>query len=135
MSTTNIEIVRRSIDAFSRGDLDTILADLAPEFEFEPSGRFVDMRGVYRGPAGFAEFWEAFQAAWDDIEVRVERMEDVDDRVLTLGHFHGHGSGSGAEITAEAAWLHTVKDGSIVHLRSFSSWQEALEAAGQSPGA
>src|SRR5436853_2992130 len=93
------------------------------------------MRGVYRGPAGFAEVWEAFQAAWDDIEVRVERMEDVEDRVLTLGHFHGHGSGSGAEITAEAAWLHTLKDGSIVHLRSFSSWQEALEAAGQSPGA
>ena len=132
MSQENLEIVLRGLDAFSRGDLEAILDDLSPKFEFHPSGRFMDTQRVYRGRAGFADFWGAFQAAWDEITVSVERIEDLDDRVLTLGTFHGRGGGSGVEINAEAAWLHTLKDGLVVHLRSFSTWQEALEAAGLS---
>ena len=31
---------------------------------------------------------------------------------------------------AEAAWLHTVRDGLVVGLRTFASWDDALEAAG-----
>ena len=27
-------------------------------------------------------------------------------------------------------WLHTLRDGRIVHLRSFATWDEAFEAAG-----
>jgi hypothetical protein len=50
--------------------------------------------------------------------------------VLTLGTFHGKGGGSGVEVNAEAAWLHTIQDGLIVHLRSFATWKEALETAG-----
>ena len=132
MSQENVEIVGRGLDAFSRGDLQGIIDDLAPEFEFRPSGRFMDTQRVYRGTAGFVDFWGAFQAAWEEITVSIERMEDLGDRVLTLGTFHGRGGGSGVEVNAEAAWLHTIKDGLIVHLRSFSTWKEALEAAGLS---
>jgi ketosteroid isomerase-like protein len=130
MSEENVEIVRRDLDAFSRGDLEGVLDDLAPEFEFNPSGRFMDTQRVYRGREGFVDFWGAFRAAWEHITVSIERMEDLDDRVLTLGTFHGRGAGSGVEVHAKAAWLHTIKDGLIVHLRSFATWTEALEAAG-----
>jgi ketosteroid isomerase-like protein len=130
MSQENVEIVRRTFDAFNRGDLDGVLDDLAPEYEFHPSGRFMDTQQVYRGRRGFIEFWGAFQAAWEHITVSIERIEDLDDRVLTLGTFHGKGGGSGVEVHAEAAWLHTLKAGLIVHLRSFATWKEALEAAG-----
>jgi uncharacterized protein len=130
MSQENVEIIRRGFDAFSRGDLDAVLADLAPDYSFTPSGRFVDTQRVYCGRDGFAKFWHAFRAAWDDFTIRIERMDDLGDRVLTLGYFHGHGSGSGAEINAEAAWLHTLEDGVVVQLQSFTTWGEALEAAG-----
>ena len=90
----------------------------------------MDTQRVYRGRAGFADFWGAFQAAWEKITVSVERIEELDDRVLTLGTFHGKGGGSGVEVNAEAAWLHTVRDGLIVRLCSFATWKEALEAAG-----
>jgi ketosteroid isomerase-like protein len=132
MSQENVEIVRRAIDAFSRGDLEGVLDDLSPESEFHPSGRFMDTQQVYRGRAGFVDFWTAFQAAWEEITISVERMEDLDDRVLTLGNFHGKGGGSGVEVNGEAAWLHTIQDESIVHVRSFATWKEALEAAGLS---
>jgi ketosteroid isomerase-like protein len=130
MSQENLEIVRRGIDAFSRGDLEGALDDLSPEFVFHPSGRFMDTQQTYRGREGFVDFWRGFRAAWEEITVSIERMEDLDDRVLTLGTFHGRGEESGVEVNAEAAWLHTIKDGRIVHLRSFASWKEALKAAG-----
>jgi ketosteroid isomerase-like protein len=132
MSQENVEIVLRGLDAFSSGDLEGILGDLAPDFEFRPSGRFMDTQRVYRGRAGFADFWGAFQAAWEKITVSVDRIEELDDRVLTLGTFHGMGGGGGVEVNAEAAWLHTVKDGLIVRLCSFATWKEGLEAAGLS---
>jgi len=57
MSQENVEIVRRSIDAFSRGDLDGVRETLAPEFEMHPSGRFMDTQRIYRGREGWTEFW------------------------------------------------------------------------------
>ena len=90
----------------------------------------MDTQQTYRGRAGFVDFWDAFRAAWEDITIDVERMEDLDDRVLTLGTFHMTGSGSGVAVEAESAWLHTLKEGRIVHLRSFATWDEALTAAG-----
>src|SRR5262245_61320063 len=130
MSQENVEIARRNFDAFSRGDLEGALDDLSPEFEFRPSGRFMDTQQTYRGREGYVDFWRGFRAAWEEITISVERIEDLDDRVLTLGTFHGTGSESGVEVNAEAAWLHTIKDGLIVHIRSFATWNEALEAAG-----
>jgi ketosteroid isomerase-like protein len=132
MSEENVEVVRRGIDAFSAGDLEAVLDDLSPDFEFNPSGRFMDTQQTYRGREGFVDFWRGFQAAWEEITVSIERFEDLGDRVLTLGTFHGKGGESGVEVDAEAAWLHTVRDGLIVHLRSFATWKDALEAAGLS---
>jgi ketosteroid isomerase-like protein len=63
MSQENVEVVRQQFEAFSRGDLDGILDVLASEFEFHPSGRFMDTQRVYRGREGFSDFWTAFRAA------------------------------------------------------------------------
>jgi hypothetical protein len=92
----------------------------------------MDTQRVYRGREGFVEFWGRFRAAWEEITVSIERIEDLDDRVLTLGTFHGRGGGSGVEVHGEAAWLHTINNDLIVHLRSFATWKEALQAAGLS---
>ena len=130
MSQENVEVVRRSIDAFSRGDLDGVRETLSPEFEMHPSGRFMDTQRVYRGREGWTEFWRDFRAAWQNVAVSIERMEAIDDRVLTLGRIAGKGSESGVEVEAEAAWVHTVSDGLIVRLQTFATWADALEAAG-----
>jgi ketosteroid isomerase-like protein len=132
VSEENVEIVGRSIDASNRGDLEGVLQTLAPEFEMHPSGRFGDTEPVYRGHQGFIDFWNTFQAAWEHVTVDIERTEVLGNRVLSLGAFHGSGRGSGASVEGQGAWLHTMKDGLIVDLRTFASWREALEAAGPS---
>jgi ketosteroid isomerase-like protein len=130
MSQENVEIVRRSIDAFSHGDLDGVRETLAPEFEMHPSGRFMDTQRIYRGREAWTEFWGDFRAVWENVAVSIERMEAVDDRVLTLGKIGGKGRESGAGVEAEAAWVHTVNDGLIVRLQTFPTWADALEAVG-----
>ena len=132
MSQENVEVVRSVWDAWNRGDLEGILDGISPESEFHPSGRFMDTQQVYRGREEYVDFWREFRAAWEEITIGIERIEDLDNRVLTLGTPHGRGVESGVEVNAEAAWLHTIKDGLIVHTQSFATWKEALEAAGLS---
>jgi ketosteroid isomerase-like protein len=51
MSQENVEVVRRGYDAFNRGDLEGMVADFAPNFEYVPAGAIL---GFDRGclPAG-----------------------------------------------------------------------------------
>jgi len=132
MSQENVETVRRIYDAFNAGDLEATLDLIAPEFEFRPSGLFMDTDNAYRGREGWSEFWHTFREAWESITVNVERIEDLSGQVLVLGTFHGRGHGSGVEVTREAAWIVTLRDDLIAQNRTFGSWAEALEAAGLS---
>ena len=61
MSQENVEVVRRSLDAFNRGDLEGVRETLAPGFEMHPSGRFMDTQRLYRGQEGWTEFWGDFE--------------------------------------------------------------------------
>ena len=132
MSQENLEIPRRFFDAFNRGDLEATLDFIAPEFEFRPSGLFMDTESTYHGREGWTEFWHTFRAAWESITVNVKRIEDLGDQVLVLGTFYGRGHGSGVEVTREVAWLVTLRDGLSVQSRTFVSWADALEAVGLS---
>jgi ketosteroid isomerase-like protein len=133
MSEENVEILRNIFDAFNRGDLQAILDLLAPEFEFRTSGLFMDTESVYRGREGYSEFWHTFRAAWENLTISVERIEDhLGEQVLVLGIFHGRGHGSGVEVTRESAWLTTLRDGLLAQMQTFASWTAALEAAGLS---
>ena len=124
-----MQTVRRGFDAFGRGEFDESLEGLAPNFEFHPSGRFMDTQPVYQGREGMREFWRTFRDAWDDISIEIERIDDLGDRVLTLGTFHGRTGGTSAEVRAESGWIHTFEDGLVVRMRAFATWREAIEAA------
>jgi ketosteroid isomerase-like protein len=132
MSEEHVEMSRRFFDAYNAGDLEATLDFIAPEFEFRPSGLFMDTEKTYRGREGWSEFWHTFREAWESITISVERIEDLGEQVLILGTFHGRGQGSGVEVTREAAWIVTPRDGLFAWSRTFVSWAEALQAAGLS---
>ncbi len=130
VSEESVEIVRKAFAAFSRDDLEGTLEYFAPDLEFYPTGRFMDTQKVYHGQEEWTAFWHTFHEAWEELTISIERIEDVDGRVLVLGIFHGIGRGSGVETSVEAAWLVTLRDGLFAVNHSFASWGEALEAAG-----
>ena len=49
MSQENVEVVRRAYEALNRGDLDGMVADFAPEFEFVPTGAVPGAGSCIRG--------------------------------------------------------------------------------------
>jgi ketosteroid isomerase-like protein len=127
-----VEIVRQMFDAFNRGDLEATLDFLAPEYEFRPSGLFMDTKDVYRGHEGWSEFWHAFHASWESMTISVERIENLGEQALVLGTLHGKGHGSGVEVKRQSAWFLTFHDGLCARIRAFANWGEGLEAAGLS---
>jgi ketosteroid isomerase-like protein len=50
MSREIVEAVCRAYEAFSRGDLEGVFADAAPEFEYVATGAIPGAGGMYHGP-------------------------------------------------------------------------------------
>jgi ketosteroid isomerase-like protein len=131
MSHENVEIVRKAIDAWNRGDLDAWLAGFAPEAEFHTSGRFVD-GGVYRGRAGLARYWTEIHEDVEELSLSVIDMRAIGDRVLYAVTGRGRGKRSGVPIEAPIWFVSTFRDGLAVRVETYVDSAHALEAAGLS---
>ena len=130
MSRENVEIVRRAYDAFSRGDLDAAVEDMAPDCEYVATGTIPGLGGVYRGPEGFRRFLSWIFDEFDDARVEIDELIEAEDGVLASVTNRGRGKQSGAETSWHVWQLWTVRDGKVVHGQGFTSEAEALEAVG-----
>jgi ketosteroid isomerase-like protein len=72
MSQENVQIVRESVDAWNRKDLEGLLEYLSPEWEWHPARLYPGTDAVYRGKEGFTRFWKSFREAWVSIRVAQE---------------------------------------------------------------
>jgi ketosteroid isomerase-like protein len=132
MSRENVEVVRASLEAWNRDDLEGVLEYMSPEWEWHPARLFPGTDAVYRGKEGFTRFWNTFREPWESIRIEVERIEDLGDRVLVLIMFYGKGKLSGVDAATEYANLLTFRDGLVSYQVGYSDWKSALEAVGLS---
>jgi ketosteroid isomerase-like protein len=131
MSQENVEIVRRGIDAWNRGDLDGWLAGFAPEAELHTTARFVD-QGVSRGRAGLERYWVELHEAAEEVSISISDLRASGDRVFQAVTGRGRGKRSKVPME-EPIWLvTTLRDGLAVRVESYVDRAEALEAAGLS---
>ena len=105
---------------------------MTDDFEFEPGLGFSDLNTVIRGKEGWRQFAETWREAWEDITVKVERIEDLGDRIVALLTFNGRGRGSGVEVSLRVGHVATVREGRLSKLVSIASWDETLQAVGLS---
>jgi ketosteroid isomerase-like protein len=101
-----------------------------PEIEWRPGGPAAVERAVYRGrdevSSGFAGTWET----WEVFRLKESEVRDLGDSVVWLGRAQMRGGASQVELDQEFAVHLLLRDGKIVRIRGFLTWQEALEAAG-----
>ena len=108
MSQENVEVARRSIDAFSQGDLDAVLETLSPEVELASLGSLHGFAArLSRAPGLDWVLGRLLEPHGKTSRSASSGCEAVDDRVLTLGKISGKGRESGVAVEAEAAWVHT----------------------------
>jgi ketosteroid isomerase-like protein len=130
MSEENVELVRRSIDAFSRGELDAVLECYAPDAVIDWSNSLGFDAGVFRGHGEIRAFMERFLEAFGEIRVELlgDPVEVEDGRVVAENVSYNRGR-DGIEVRARSAWLVTISDGVQTSLTLYQTKQEALEAA------
>jgi ketosteroid isomerase-like protein len=131
MSQENIEIMRRAYEAANRDDVDSAVADFAPDCEYVPSGKFPTDE-VYRGPEGFKRFIAWLTDAFDDVHLDTHELIASDDKVFVHQTNSGRGKMSGAATSWELWLVWTLREGKIVRGQAFTTREEALEAAGLS---
>jgi uncharacterized protein len=129
VSEQNVETVRRSWDAFNRGDLDAFFTDTAEELEFEEDPTLPEA-GIFRGRDEISAYIKSFQEGMADHRFEVEELRDLGDGVLALLHETGRGTSSGIDVEQRSAFLYEFRDGVIVRVRAFLDRSEALARLG-----
>jgi len=129
-SQEKVEAVRRSWEAFNRGDLDAFLADTVDDLEFEEDPSFPEA-GVYRGHEEVRSYIEAFQEQMVDHRFEVEDLRDLGhDRVLALLRESAKGATSGLEVQQRPAFVYTFRGDCVARVRAYLDRAEALRDLG-----
>lgn len=130
MSEQNVELVRRALEAYERGEMEAMLALVDPDLEWRSAIVGGAEGKVYRGPEGLRRWNADFREIFDAIRNEWTELRDLGDRVLAIGRVRARGRESGLEIDSPMGWVITVRDGRIVKGEGFLDPAEALEAAG-----
>jgi ketosteroid isomerase-like protein len=129
MSQQNVEIVRRSFEAYARGDLSAMMEHAHPDqitYRAEPDGATYHGReGLLKAIAEWVEDFEEFTAT-------PEEFIDAGDQVVVRVHQSAIGSQSGVPIEADFWFVHTLSEAWVTRLDMLASKAQAFEVAGLS---
>ena len=128
MSQENVEVVRRTLDAFLSGDVETALSFYDSDVEWDgtnlPDGQ------IGRGHEAIMQHLRRWAAQWDEWTVEVERIVDGrSDCVVAFLRERGR-SASGLNMDEVHAEVYEVRGGKIVRRQGFSDPNDGLEAVG-----
>lgn len=130
MASDRVVIVKRSLAAFARRDMEALLADTDPQIQVR-AAIVGGLEGtVYRGHAGLRQFVADIDETWSEFRVEAEEFLDLRDRVLVLSRTIARGMGSGLGVETASGLLFDLRDGRIHRMQSFVSREAALAAAG-----
>ena len=133
MSQENVEIFRRSDQAFNAGDIDAWLEEfIDPEIEWHSAlpGLLTQGGTVYRGHDGVREMLREIADVLDALTAEYSEIRDAGDCVVAIGRLHARGKASGAETEVPFALVGDYRDGKVIRVRTYLDPKEALEAAG-----
>jgi ketosteroid isomerase-like protein len=129
VSELNVDLARRTFEAFAAGDVEAMVALVDPEFEFFPVTANITTGGApYRGHDGLRQYVADAARVWRELRIHPDEYRDLGDRVLTLGHTRARGGGMILDLPS--GWVWHMRDGKIVSCRVYASHEEALAAVG-----
>jgi ketosteroid isomerase-like protein len=128
MSQENVELFRRTLDAFNERDLDGLLALM--DDNVEVSSRLAPIEGGYHGHDGVRRWWENLFGAVSDLTIGdISKLRDLGDVTVAVLHNQGHGTASDAPFE-ETLWLSARwSRGKCIWWGAFLTEDQALEAA------
>jgi ketosteroid isomerase-like protein len=131
MSGEKVEIIRRSVDAWNRRDLDALVEGWTPDAVMDWSRSRGPEADVYRGHDQILEFAQGFLTAWHEARIEIDDTIEVGDDVFVVANTTYVRGRDGIETQARSAWLITFRDDRQTGLALYQSKEEALQAAGR----
>ena len=129
MSRENVEVVRRSLEAFGRKDLDTVIDAWAEESEWRPAMAGAVEGTVYRGREGMRRYLNELFTTFAEVNPQDAQLTDMGDRVLLLYRLTARGRDSDVVVDQPGAIVYDFQNGQIVRAQSYLSWDDARAAA------
>lgn len=131
MSHHNVELLRRTIEAYNARDLEGFIAFFDPDVEFHSS--FAGVGAVYHGHEGLRSWHQDLEDAWGgQIRTEPEAYFYLGEHTLAVTVLRGRGSHSGVEVQTPDVLVARWRDGLIVYMKSYPSKDEALSELGLS---
>jgi uncharacterized protein len=104
MSEENVEIVRRSYEAFMRGDGEAALSAYSPDAEWDDT-RFRPEGKVHRGRDEISALVRRWVGTWTDYSIKLERVIEAGNRVVVIYEERGTGKGSGLKVNTQVGMV------------------------------
>ena len=124
------DLVRRSYDAFARGDLDAVVADMHDEIEWHQA-QGLPHGGTYLGLAAVRRnvFEPLERDWWSEFSAVPDEFLDAGDEVVVLGRYRGVAKETGRQLDVPFVHVWSVRDGKAWRFRQFldtAGWVAAL---------
>jgi ketosteroid isomerase-like protein len=133
MSQENVEIVRRSVEAYVAGDREAYYDFMAEDIEIRPDASRWPEAKPFRGREEFRRFNADIDQDWEGgARAEIREVFPVDDRVVVRADWGGTGRASGIDLRSNLTSIFTVRDGQIIKIEYFFDHAKALEATGLS---
>jgi uncharacterized protein len=125
-----IDLVKRSYDAFERGDMDGVLGDMDPEIEWQQA-QGLPHGGTYHGVDEVRRniFDPLEEQWWDEFSALPSEFLDAGGEVVVLGRYVGVAKETGKHLDVPFVHVWTVRGERAVRFRQFldtAGWVEAL---------
>jgi ketosteroid isomerase-like protein len=129
MSQENVDVVRRSFEAFNARDVDDLVSLSDPDAEWLPFRP--QLEGiVYRRHEGIRQFVRDMDDDWQAFRIEPLEFHDRGERVAVIGRVRALGRESAVDIDFTAGFLFELRCGRITRVTSHSDPEAALEAMG-----
>ena len=96
MSQENVELVRLGFEAYQQGNWELVQENSHPDLLIVQPPEVPDAK-TYRGPHAFADAAADWPSQWEDFQMELVELIDVDDeRVISVTRHHGRGARAGS---------------------------------------
>ncbi|OLE38821.1 MAG: hypothetical protein AUG48_00835 [Actinobacteria bacterium 13_1_20CM_3_68_9] len=127
----NVELARRGMEAYNRGEIETVLELFSPEVQIYAPPDFINA-GVFHGREGWLRWTAHWNEAWESFDIRVDGVEPIGERFVVLdAHQVGRGRGSGVSVEQDVVFVYEIGDEGCVYLAIHPDRDHALGDIGR----
>jgi ketosteroid isomerase-like protein len=129
MSQENVDVVRRSLEAFTSRDVEALRSLNDPRMELDWSESKGWLAGVYRGFDEALRFYEGYFQAFEATLIEPDQFIEAGESIVVPNIAHQRGR-DGIEVSARGTFVFTLRDHKIIRIRLYQETDDALKAVG-----